>query len=312
MIRLGIIGYGKIARDAHRPALTAHGGYQLKAVVTRAGCGDEGVRCFDDAERMLAAMQGELDAIAITTPPGPRYALARTCLAAGLDCLLEKPPTPTLGEIEALRDEADRSGRVLFTTWHSQYAAAVEQARALLAGKRIASLRICWREDVNTYHPGQDWVWEAEGFGVFDPGINALSIASRIMPGKLIVDEAVLRIPEGRQQPITAQLTLSSPVADGPIEAMFDWSPTVEQEWSIIVAPVDGPEIRLTRGGADLTIGGEPQPAMGMGEYPAIYAEFARLVENRTSHVDIEPLRLVADAYMLARREIAPAFQWRR
>jgi len=311
MIRLGIIGYGKIARDAHRPALTAHGGYHLKAVVTRAGCGDEGVRCFDDAGRMLEAMRGELDAVAITTPPGPRYAVARTCLDAGLDCLLEKPPTPTLGEIEALRDEADRSGRVLFTTWHSQYAAAVEQARALLARKRISSMRICWREDVNTYHPGQDWVWEAEGFGVFDPGINALSIASRITPGKLIVDEALLRIPEGRQQPITARLTLSSPVADKPIEAVFDWSPGVEQEWSIAVQPVDGPEIRLTRGGADLTVGGEPQPAMGPGEYPAIYAEFVRLIENRTSHVDIEPLRLVADAYMLGRRETAAAFHWR-
>lgn len=311
MIRLGIIGFGKIARDAHLPALTAHGGYALRAVVTRSGCGEDGVRCFEDAGQMLSAMAGELDAVAISTPPGPRYQIARQCLEVGLDCLLEKPPATTLGEIEELRDEAKRRGRVLFTTWHSQYAAAVEPARALLVGRRIASMRIRWHEDVNSFHPGQDWVWEAEGFGVFDPGINALSIASRIIPGKLILDDAVLRIPANRQQPIVAKLMMNSPAADGPMEAEFDWCPASEPDWSITIQPAGGPELVLSSGGGKLTVGGEAQSATGRGEYRAIYDEFARLVENRTSHVDIEPLRLVADAYMIGQREVAPPFYWR-
>lgn len=311
MIRLGIIGFGKIAREAHLPALQAHGGYDLKAVVTTSGCDQSDVRCFADADAMLAAMAGELDAVTISTPPGPRYAIARKCLAAGLDCLLEKPPTPTLGEIEALTEEAARLGRVLFTTWHSQYAAAVAQMRDLLAGRRIAAMRITWREDVNKYHPGQDWVWEAEGFGVFDPGINALSIASRIMPARLIMEDAVLRVPEGRQQPIVAHMTLSSPAADGSVKAEFNWCPDAAEEWTIAVRPVDAPELLLTRGGAELSQGGEPVPATGPGEYPAIYAEFADLVAARRSHVDTEPLRLVADALMIGRREVAPRFSWK-
>lgn len=311
MIRLAIIGFGKIARDAHLPALRAHSGYDLKAVVTTSGCDQAELRCFPDADAMLAAMAGQIDAVAISTPPGPRYAIARKCLAAGLDCLLEKPPTPTIGEIEALRDEANERGRVIFTTWHSQYAAAVEQARALLADKRIASMRITWREDVNKYHPGQDWVWEAEGFGVFDPGINALSISSRILPARLIMEEAVLRIPEGRQQPIAARMTLSSPAADGPIDALFDWSPVEAEEWTIAVQPIDGPALELTQGGGVLSVGGEPVAATGDGEYPGIYAAFAEMVAARRSHVDIEPLRLVADALMIGRREAAPAFAWR-
>lgn len=312
MIRLAIIGYGKIARDAHVPALTAHGGYELKAVVTRSGGAPDGVRCFRDTEEMLAAMAGEIDAVTISTPPGPRYAIARSCLAAGLDLLLEKPPTTTLGEIEELRDEATRRERVLFTTWHSQYAAAVEQARDLLCGKRIASMRISWHEDVNKYHPGQDWIWAAKGFGVFDPGINALSIASKIMPGKLIIDDAALRIPANREQPIVARLKMSSPAADGPIDAVFDWRPTDNDEWRIEVRPVDGPEMMLRRGGAELLVAGEQVAAAGPGEYPGIYAEFAQLVASRHSLVDIEPLRLVADAFLTAKRETAPAFEWRR
>lgn len=311
MIRLAIIGFGKIARDAHLPALTAHGGYDLQAVVTTQGCGEANVRCFPTHGALLAEMAGELDAVTISTPPAPRYSIARQCLEAGLDCLLEKPPTTTLGEIEELRDLAERHGRVLFTTWHSQYAAAVEQARTLLAGRRIASVRITWHEDVNKYHPGQEWVWDAEGFGVFDPGINALSIASRIIPGKLIMEEAVLRIPEGRQQPIVARMKLGSPMADGPIGAEFDWCPAQAEEWTIAVQPADGPELLLTRGGAELSVGGEPVSATGPGEYPAIYDAFAKLVAARRSHVDAEPLRLVADALMIGRREAAPRFEWR-
>lgn len=311
MIRLGIIGFGKIARDAHLPALAAHGGYDLKAVVTHSGCDQVRARCFDTADAMLAEMSGELDAVTISTPPGPRYALARQCLDAGLDLLLEKPPTTTLGEIDELAAEAGHRGRVLFTTWHSQHAAAVDQARDVLAGKRIASMRICWHEDVNKYHPGQDWVWEPEGFGVFDPGINALSIASRIMPGKLILEDAVLRIPENRQQPIVAKLTMSSPAADGPLHATFDWCPAAEDEWTITVELADGSKVELRRGGAELLLDDEPQPATGPGEYPAIYAGFARLVADRRSRVDTEPLRLVADALMIGRREVAPKFSWK-
>jgi predicted dehydrogenase len=311
MIRLAIIGYGKIARDAHLPALTKHGGYELKAVVTRGGQTPEGVRCFPDAGEMLAAMKGEIDAVTISTPPEPRYAIARQCLDAGLDMLLEKPPATTLGQIQELAVDCEKAGRVLFTTWHSQYAAAVEQARETLAGKRIAGMRICWHEDVNKYHPGQDWVWGPGGFGVFDPGINALSIAVKIVPGRLILDKAVLRVPANRQQPIIAKLKLSSPVADGPIEATFDWCPTSEDEWTIIVQPVDAPELVLRHGGSEISSGGEQQSATGPGEYPSIYAEFAKLVAERRSHVDYEPLRIVADAFMTADREQAPAFEWR-
>ncbi|MFD1612200.1 Gfo/Idh/MocA family protein [Sphingomonas tabacisoli] len=311
MIRIAIIGYGKIARDQHVPAMTKHGGYDLKAVVTTSGGGPDGVPVFASTEDMLAAMRGQIDAVAISTPPAPRYAIARQCLAAGLDMLLEKPPATTLGQIEELRDECAAAGRVLFTTWHSQYAAAVDQARDLLKDKRIASMRICWHEDVNKYHPGQDWVWGAGGFGVFDPGINALSIAVKIVPSRLILDDALLRIPANREQPIVARLKLSSPVADGPIEATFDWCPATEDEWTITVQPVDGPELVLRHGGSEIAVGGEVREPTGPGEYPGIYAEFAKLVAERRSHVDFQPLRIVADAFMTAKREAAPAFNWR-
>jgi D-galactose 1-dehydrogenase len=60
-------------------------------------------------------------------------------------------------------------------------------AKAWLAGKRqVARGRITWREDVRKWHPGQDWVFEPGGMGVFDPGINALSILTISCPSRCI------------------------------------------------------------------------------------------------------------------------------
>ena len=59
-------------------------------------------------------------------------------------------------------------------------AQAVAPAKAWLAGKTIKQAKIIWREDVRKWHPGQDWIFEAGGMGVFDPGINALSIMTDI------------------------------------------------------------------------------------------------------------------------------------
>jgi D-galactose 1-dehydrogenase len=41
-----------------------------------------------------------------------------------------------------------------------------------------------------------------------------------------------------------------------------------------------------------------------------MYSRFASLVRSRSSDVDTAPLRLVADAFLLGRREPTEAFHW--
>src|SRR3546814_1601187 len=93
--------------------------------------------------------------------------------------MLEKPPAATTTEICALADHARARGVTLFATWHSREAAGVAGARDWLSGKRIRAAHIRWKEDIRRWHPGQEWILDAGGFGVFDPGINALSIMTR-------------------------------------------------------------------------------------------------------------------------------------
>ena len=300
-IRIAILGYGKIAQDQHVPAIAANPRFALAATSSRSGKGPQ--PAFTDWRELIRAVR-DLEAVAITTPPGPRYEIARECLLAGLHCLLEKPPTVGLAEVADLDCLAQAQQRTLFATWHAQHHATVDAAARALAGKRIASMTITWHEDVHKWHPGQSWVWEPGGFGVFDPGINAFSIATRIFPGPLFIRSAALSVPQNAQTPIAAEATFSSPEADGPLIASLDWRRTEGEEWTISVEATDGTRLRLEQGGAKLLLNGIEQADDGPGEYPDIYRTFADLIDERRSLVDVAPLRLVADCLLVGERRM--------
>jgi D-galactose 1-dehydrogenase len=308
-IRIAIIGYGKIAQDQHVPAIAGNARFELVATVSPRAVPHEGVPNFRDHQALIAAMP-DIDAVAICTPPGVRYAIARDCIAAGFHTLLEKPPGISLGEVEELARLAEERGVTLFTTWHARFNPAVLAAADALKGKSIASMEIVWHEDVRKWHPGQDWIWEPGGFGVFDPGINALSIATAIFPGTLLLRGAELLFPENRQQPIAARLALDSPAANGALTADFDWRRSEGEEWTITVTTADAGEVKLAEGGSRLFLSGvEQDAASGQGEYPALYQRFIDLIDDRASEVDLRPLRITAEAFLLGARNVVPPFE---
>src|SRR5437763_9750740 len=98
-IRIAILGFGKIAADRHLPSITGNPRFELVASSSRSGQGSG--QTFTDWRELIRSVDG-LDAVAITTPPGPRYEMTRECILAGLHCLLEKPPTAGLAEIADL------------------------------------------------------------------------------------------------------------------------------------------------------------------------------------------------------------------
>ena len=303
-IRIAIIGYGKIAEDQHVPSIQKNDRFELVATSSRSG---QGVgQKFTDWRELIRSVDG-LEAVAITTPPEPRYTIARECIEAGLQCLLEKPPTTGLAEIADLDCLAQGKGVTLFTTWHAQHHSTVEEAAKALAGKRIKSMAIHWHEDVHKWHPGQQWIWQPGGFGVFDPGINAFSIATKIFPGGLFVQKAELSFPENAQTPIAADVTFYSPEADGPLTASLDWRRTEGEEWTVTVETSDGTRVRLEDGGARLILNGETSADNGIGEYPDIYRTFVDLIDERRSLVDVAPLRLVADCLLVGGRKVVEA-----
>src|SRR4051794_12645912 len=103
-IRVGVIGIGKIARDQHLPAIAASPDFTLAAVASR-HAGIDGVPSFASIDELLAHAP-EVDAISICTPPDGRDAIAARAIAAGKHVMIEKPPGATVGEVEALVDQA--------------------------------------------------------------------------------------------------------------------------------------------------------------------------------------------------------------
>jgi D-galactose 1-dehydrogenase len=303
-INLAIVGVGKIVRDQHLPAVAGNRSYRLVAAASRNGRVD-GIDNFESIDEMLAAMPA-IHAVALCMPPQYRYQAAVKAIAAGKHVFLEKPPGATLSEVADLEALAIAKGVSLFASWHSRYAPAVEAAKRFLSGTAIRSMRVIWKEDVRHWHPNQAWIWQAGGMGVFDPGINALSIVTRILPRPVFVTAAVLEFPENRDAPIAASLTFTD--ATGlDLAAEFDWRQTGRQRWDI-VARTDAGEMVLSEGGAKLSVDGKLVHDEPEQEYPMLYRRFAEIIESGRSDVDLAPLRHVADAFMLGRHRRVEAF----
>lgn len=303
-MNIALVGIGKIAIDQHVPALMSSPDWELAATVSRNGTID-GVEAFTGIEAMLAA-RSDIKVVSLALPPVPRFAVAAAVLRAGRHVMLEKPPGASLSEVHALERLAAENGVTLYTTWHSREAKAVAAAKAWLAGKVVKSGRIIWREDVRKWHPGQDWIFAAGGMGVFDPGINALSILTEILPMPVHLTGADLEFPANRQAPIAARLQFAQAIT-----ADFDFRQQGPQTWDMEFT-TDGGDIALRLGGNLLEIDGQPAGGENtiMGEYPALYARMATLVRTGASDVDLRPMVLVADAFTLGTRSTTDAFDF--
>jgi D-galactose 1-dehydrogenase len=307
-IRIGVVGIGKIARDQHIPVLRRNPDFALGATTSEHSRLD-GIENFATVEDMLGG--AELDAVAICTPPQRHFEMANKCLAAGKHVLLEKPPCQSTTELEILAELAARERVTLFQTWHSRFAPCVDLAAEILAGRQIRAVSIAWKEDVRLWHPGQGWIFKAGGFGVFDPGINALSILTKILPDPVFVTGATLFVPENCETPITAELALRSETGTA-ISAIFDFRQTGTQIWDIRVE-TDSGNLVLSRGGAALELDGKSLTPNGIAqdnhaEYAPLYRRFAELIRRGQSDADARPFRLVADAFLVGRRVTVEAF----
>jgi len=303
-LRIAIVGFGKIARDQHVAAIAATPGATLAAVASR-NASLQGVPHFATIEELLQKAP-PINAVSLCTPPQVRRAQAAAALAAGKHVMLEKPPGTGVAELDPLIAMAAGAKRTLFATWHSRYAPAVEPARQWLTDRHIKSVHISWKEDVRVWHPGQGWIWEPGGLGVFDPGINALSILTRILPKPVFVTAAELAFPANCQAPIAANVNLTD-ISGLPVTAEFDFRQTGPQSWDILVDTDQG-RLTLSSGGARLAVDGKVLAEGPDEEYRGLYRRFVALAATGASDVDLTPLRLVADAFLLGKRTIVEPF----
>jgi D-galactose 1-dehydrogenase len=302
-LRIAVVGLGKIAHAEHLPAIDASDRFQLVAGASP-GATLPSVPVFENVEQLLTCGLA-IDAVALCQPPQLRFEAAAQAIQAGKHVLLEKPPGATGCEVELLAGLAARAGTTLFAAWHSRFAPGVARAQDWLANHTAQRVAIRWQEDVREWHRGQQWIWNPGGLGVFDAGINALSIATQLLPQPWRVQAGTLQVPANCRTPIAAELFLRT-AGDVPVHAIFDWRARGEPTWEIDLQ-TDVQTVHLSHGGARLRIGAEECSLEAAREYSDLYRRFAQLIDLRQSEVDVAPLRLIADAFLCcAMRTIEP------
>src|SRR6185312_14062404 len=115
MINVGLVGFGFAGRVFHAPIISEVPGLKLRAIVQRSG-DDAGriygagtqVRSLDD----LLAID-EIKLVVIATPNPSHCPLAKQCLLAGRDVVIDKPFAPTYAEAAELVELAQQRGRLL-------------------------------------------------------------------------------------------------------------------------------------------------------------------------------------------------------
>ena len=121
MIDVGLIGFGLAGRCFHAPVIRAVSGLRLAAIVQRTG--DSATRVFPDVQTVRSVDEllaiGSIRLVVIATPNQTHFPIARQCLRAGRDVVIDKPFTTTVAEAVELLGLAKELGRLL-TVYHNR------------------------------------------------------------------------------------------------------------------------------------------------------------------------------------------------
>jgi scyllo-inositol 2-dehydrogenase (NADP+) len=115
MVRVGVIGFGLAGQAFHAPVIRGVQGMELACIVERRGTRAQekypDVRVARTLEELLADKTIQLCVIA--TPNDSHFDLARACLLAGRDVVVDKPFVPSLRQSEELIRLAAERGRLI-------------------------------------------------------------------------------------------------------------------------------------------------------------------------------------------------------
>lgn len=206
VLRLGIAGFGRLARESYVPALRALPGVMLVAVADPLSASQAaasrvpGVRIYDALPAMLA--DAGLDGVLVASPPSTHLAAWRAAAAAGVAVFMEKPLVLS-HELDALDGGAD--GARLMIDFNRRFWPPYARARALVAAGAVgrpAAVHFQLHLDVlgwSTVTPHR--LSEAEGGLLHDLGCHAIDLATWILdeePDRVAAVASTVRWPGDR------------------------------------------------------------------------------------------------------------------
>jgi predicted dehydrogenase len=142
MIDVGVIGFGLAGRAFHAQVIRGTPGLRLAAIVQRRG--NEAAEMFPYARVVqsieeLLSMR-EIRLVVIATPNATHAPIARQCLEAGRDVVVDKPFTTTLQEAAELVELGRKCGRLLTVYQNRRYDGDFQALRKIVADKRLGRI----------------------------------------------------------------------------------------------------------------------------------------------------------------------------
>jgi predicted dehydrogenase len=211
MINVGLVGFGFAGKVFHAPVISAVPGLQLRAIVQRSG-DDAGAlypnaRIVRSVEELLA--MDEIQLVVVATPNTSHFPMARQCLVAGRDVVVDKPFTTTYAEAEELVALAKQKGRLLTVYQNLRFNGDFRTIRKLVEANRLGRVAF-YEAHFDRYRlqlRSDAWREKAEpGSGVFfDLGVH-------------LIDQAMVLF--GRPQAISADIRIER--AGAAVDDAFD------------------------------------------------------------------------------------------
>lgn len=191
-LRVAMVGTGNIAR-LHAEALQALGEAVdiVAAVDVDAGrleqfCGQYGdVDGYTNLADMLDAAKP--DAVHVCTPPGLHREQVHACLGAGVSALVEKPPTLSLRDMDALIAAEGDHGPWVATVFQHRFGSGARRLRAMMSSGVLGRplLAVChttWFRDQAYFELPWRGAWATEGGGpTMGHGIHQMDLLASLL-----------------------------------------------------------------------------------------------------------------------------------
>lgn len=136
MIRVGVIGCGKIAQVRHIPEYAENpnvklvGFYDFNQERAQELADQFGGKAFSSSEELLS--DPEIDAVSVCTANNAHAEISIQALEHGKHVLCEKPMAMDLADCEAMVEAADRSGKILMIGHNQRLVKAHIQAKEMI------------------------------------------------------------------------------------------------------------------------------------------------------------------------------------
>jgi predicted dehydrogenase len=251
-LRVALVGTGSVA-NLHARGVAAHPRAELVAVtdLTRANADAFAERygipaVYDDLDGMLAAERP--DVVLICTPPAVHREQTLAAFAAGAHVVVEKPPAPSLDELDAMRAAATAAGRQLAVVFQQRTGTAAAHVKRLLEAGAfgrplLAQCQTLWFRDADYFAVPWRGKWQTEGGGTtLGHGIHQLDLLAYLLGDWTRVEGRLWRL---------ARETETEDVSTATV--VFD-SGVVAQVVSSTLSPRETSSIRIDTEKATITV----------------------------------------------------------